>query len=689
MKRSETHKGELEVTDRPRASSRNGERAMRTTLTRGICWLLALLALALAADLALARTKSAGAAPKGKAAVRQPEVAVEFSLQPLGSKGEPSTGVVAGEDAVVQFKVNDPATHAPLKGLRPAAWMNLQKERIKDGVVQKPLDCKNMIRSFVQEGLGSRPDLDLNSFYILALNDQPSLSVIDPMMGVGSSKLITQVLLKSPGQDWALSGDQKRLYVSLPLTNLVAVVDTATWKVTSNIPVGERPTRIALQPDEQYLWVANDGTGGGERKGGASVIDTAKLKVAAEFPTGAGHHELAFTDDNRYAFVSNEQDGTVSILDVQKLARIKDLKTGSGPVSLAFSPLSKMLYVAHADGVIAAVDPQKQELSARIKTAPDLRVVRVSPDGRWVFAASGEDNKVYIADASTHRLVNAVEVGTGPEQISFTAAYAYIRSSGTQEISMIPLGAVAKGETLSVAHFPGGQAAPDKSSHPAVANAVVPAQEEGAVLVANPVDKTIYYYTEGMNAPMGNFQNYGSEPRAVRVLDRSLKETAPGVYSTAVRLPQSGVYDVALFLDNLRFHQCFLAQAAPNPDLKKRNQMPVQLEFLLREKEIRAQEPTRIQFTLTDPESKRGKDDLKDVMVQSLLAPGIWHKREVARPVGGGIYEVELNPPRPGIYYVYVECPSLGIRSGKLPYLILQAVGEGNPSEQGNTVKHP
>ncbi len=689
MKRSVTHKGYLEVTDQSRTSSRNGEQAMLTALSRGCCWLLALFALALAEDIALARTKSTGAAPKGEAAAKQPGVAVEFSLHPVGSKGESSTGVVAGEDAVVQFKVTDPVTHSPLKGLHPAAWIDLQKGRIKDGVVPKPLDCKHMIRSYIQEGLGSRPDLDLNTFYIIALNDQPSLSVIDPTMGVGSSKLITQVLLKSPGQDWALTGDQKKLYVSLPLANLVAVVDTATWKVT-NIPVGERPTRLALQPDEQYLWVANDGAGGGrDSKGGTSVIDTTKLKVVAEFPTGAGHHELAFTNDNRYAFVSNEQDGTVSILDVQKLARVKDIKTAVGPLSLAFSPLSKMLYVAHADGIIATLDPQKQELSARIETAPGLRVVRVSPDGRWVFAASGKDNKVYITDASTHRLVNSVEVGTGPEQISFTATYAYIRSSGTQEISMIPLGAVDKGEALSVAHFPGGQAAPDKSSYPAAANAVVPAQEDGAVLVANPIDKTIYYYTEGMNAPMGNFQNYGSEPRAVLILDRSLKETAPGIYSTAVRLSQSGVYDVALFLDNLRFHQCFLAQATPNPDLKKRNQIPVQLEFLFREKKIRTQESTHIKFTLTDPESKRRKDDLKDVMVQSLLAPGIWHKREVARPVGGGIYEVELAPPSPGIYYIYVECPSLGVRSGKLPYLILQAVGEGNPPGQGGTVKHP
>ncbi|HXQ73021.1 MAG TPA: hypothetical protein VN844_21155 [Pyrinomonadaceae bacterium] len=36
--------------------------------------------------------------------------------------------------------------------------------------------------------------------------------------------------------------------------------------------------------------------------------------------------------------------------------------------------------------------------------------------------------------------------------------------------------------------------------HPS--NAFVPAPEPGAVLFANPADKMIYYYSEGMAAPM-------------------------------------------------------------------------------------------------------------------------------------------------------------------------------------------
>ena len=67
-------------------------------------------------------------------------------------------------------------------------------------------------------------------------------------MGLGSSKLITLVMLESPGADWVLLGDGKRLFVTMPLANRVAVIDTATWKVATNIDVegGRRDSPFSL-----------------------------------------------------------------------------------------------------------------------------------------------------------------------------------------------------------------------------------------------------------------------------------------------------------------------------------------------------------------------------------------------------------------------------------------------------------
>jgi YVTN family beta-propeller protein len=390
-----------------------------------VLWMLALIAWSLAdpGEPVLANEGGKGSGPSARQAVKQ-GVAVEFRIEPLaGKKTDPA---LEGADAVVRFQLKDAATQAPIKGLRPAAWLDPRTKPTQ--AKEPPLDCQDKVRAFLQGGLGFRPAVDLNSYYLLALNDGPSISVIDPLLGFGSSKLLTQVPLPSPGEDWVSSSDQNRLYVTLPEANEVAVVDTTNWKVIRTIPLAGKPTRLALQPDGKYLWVGRNGPSTDDKATGTSVIDTDALKVAAEFPTGPGRHEFAFTADNRYAFVSNGQPGTVSVFDVRNLSKVKDLATGAAPVSLAFSPLSRTLYVGHADGRVVVIDGQTHEASARLATDPGLTVVRFSPDGRWAFAASGEKSRVHAFDASTNRLAHTFDVGSGPDQITFTDHYAYIRA---------------------------------------------------------------------------------------------------------------------------------------------------------------------------------------------------------------------------------------------------------------------
>ena len=192
---------------------------------------------------------------------------------------------------------------------------------------------------------------------MLALNKSADISVIDPLLGFGGSKLLTLVMLKSPGEDWLLSRDGEKLFVTLPLINQVAVIDTRSWKVTNYIDAGIKPTRITVQPDQQYLWVANEGD---EKDGGVTVIDPTNLKVAAKISTGAGQHDIVISNDNRFAFVSNRESGTVSIIDIRKLEKLTDVKVGPGPVSMASSDLSKALYVAsEIDGTVTVIEQQR------------------------------------------------------------------------------------------------------------------------------------------------------------------------------------------------------------------------------------------------------------------------------------------------------------------------------------------
>ena len=586
-------------------------------------------------------------------------VELEFTIEPAGSKSK--AALRAGEDAVFRFKLRDTATKTPISGVRPAAWISQRERPGRPG----PDQCRAKVESYLQCSLRSRPDVDLNTFYLLALNQEPNISVIDPLLGFGGSKLLTLIMLKSPGDDWVLTNDRLRLFVSMPRINQIAVVDTTTWKVVANVDTGVRSTRLALQPDQKYLWVANET--------GVAVVDTSTLKLTRQIETGAGNHEIEFGANNEFAFVTNRTDGTLSIINVPKLQKLKDVKTGGKASTLAFSPLSKALYVGNEiDGSIAVVDAASHKLLANIPTKPGLKTVRFARGGRWGFVANPTESQIFIFDASTNRLVHEQTVGEAPDGFAFTDNFAYVRSLGTEQVSAIRLASL--GKQVDVVKFPGGQNAPAASpDFASTADAFVPAPEPNAMILANPADQMIYYYTEGMAAPMGDFQNYERVPRAVMVVDRSLREEALGVYSTTARLPKAGVYNVSVLLDSPRVVHCFEAVAASNPAIKDDSKTALQIEYLNKETSLGTGEDYKVRFRLTDTETKRPVSALKDVGVLLFLPPGNWQQRQVARSLDDGRYEITLNVPESGVYLLFVESPSKRVQYRQLPYLTLHA----------------
>src|SRR5215216_6977946 len=140
-------------------------------------------------------------------------ISIEFTVTPAR----------AGEEMTVRFKITD-TNGVPLTGLRPVAWID--QRQTKD-----PLDarvCREKVQAFLQPSFSSRPTADLNAYFILALNNEANISVIDPLIGFGGSKLYTLIPLKSPGEDWVMTENNKRVYVSLPRSNQIAVLDVPT-----------------------------------------------------------------------------------------------------------------------------------------------------------------------------------------------------------------------------------------------------------------------------------------------------------------------------------------------------------------------------------------------------------------------------------------------------------------------------
>jgi DNA-binding beta-propeller fold protein YncE len=590
---------------------------------------------------------------------------MDVSLNEVGS-----AEMVEGQQAVVQFRFTD-GTGNVMRGVRVAAWLDAN-------AAEKPADkqtCHDKIQSFLQMQMSARPEVDLNTYYVLALTQEPGIQVIDPRIGFGSSKLYTYVDLAAPGSDWVLTPSGDRVFVSMPSANRVAAVDTMTFRHMADLDAGVKPGRVVMQADGKYLWVGNDSNETSES--GVTVVDPMTFAVAAHIITGKGHHEISF-DEDQNVYVTNEGEGTVSIISIPKLAKVKDIAIGKTPVAMVYSPQARSTYIASREGNISVISAGKRELNATLTSKPGITALALTRDGRWGFVANGKEGKVLLFDASTNKFIQEYQVGKSPDSLAFTDSYLYVRSREYAEVRLIPL--TNLGSTVSSAEFPAGQLPPGVQAD-TLASPTVAALDGAAAFVVNPADRRIYYYQEGMAAPMFSIEGYGRTPKAAMVLDRSIHETSPGIYSVGLRLPKPGFYDVPVYTDAPSMSHCFELSVHVNPLLKKKSDDPVALRALKNNLQVRPGQPATVAFRLIDPATDKPRDGLTDVEISVLRAEGLRQMHLSAEPAGDGVYQFTFTPPSEGVYYATVQIPSLRIKSNRLPYMMIRATAEAADAE--------
>ncbi|MCY1408769.1 PQQ-dependent catabolism-associated beta-propeller protein [compost metagenome] len=598
-------------------------------------------------------------------------VVIDFEARPVS--GETLT---EGSFADVRFKVTDSASGQPLSGISPGAWLDQSQAPQLGGNQAK--SCKARVALYLKSSIGARPLLDLNSYYLMVLNKDASLSVIDPSVSVGGvTSTLTRITLKQPPMDWTASVDDKRVFVSMPKAGEVAVIDAEKFQVLSNLSAGTAPVRVALQPDERLLWVGNNAKD--ESKSGVTVIDAHSLNTLKFLATGKGHHEIAFSKDLRYAFVSNRGSGTLSVIDMARLEVVKDLATGSDPLSVAYSPLSDAVYVADGhDGTITVVDAGTLQVRKVIKDQQGLGPMRFSQDGRFALVLNTMESKAQVIDAASDEVIHSLDVAPEPFQLTFTKAYAYVRGLASPKVTMVNLSSLGKGRQPVLQGFEAGPAAPKLAGDLPLAAGLSPSRDDNSVFVVNPVDNTTYFYAEGMNAPMSGYPNRGHTARAAMVIDRSLREVEPGVYSSRVKLPPAGNFDVAFLLNQPQIVHCFNTEVEVDPVLEKALATP-RLEFLMDKVAAPLGSPFTVRLRVVEGRNGSPLKGLKDLQLRYFLAPSSPALEVPTEEVADGIYQAELALPQVGAYYLHARSATLGSAFDKQTYTSLRVL-PGNPS---------
>jgi YVTN family beta-propeller protein len=632
-----------------------------------ICgWLFLASSVAMAA---VAPDKDKNKARKDQAQHRERVVrngaSIDYSISPVSSHG----ALLEGEFADVRFKLTDTAGQ-PLRASKPGAWMDMAQVIQGRGAEQK--SCKDKISLYLKGAVGMRPMVDLNGYFVVLMNNDSSLSVVDPVVSMaGATSTLGSMMLKAPGADWVASPTQRRLYVSMPGADAVAVVDTELFKVVDTIEAGKTPLRVALQPDARLLWVGNNAQEASAS--GVTAIDTHTGKSVGFVATGKGHHEIAFTADSRRAFVGNRTSGTVTAIDTATRKVLAEIVTGVQPLAISYSALSRQLYVADGkEGRVAVIDTETLRVRTQVTLRAGLGPLRVTPDGRHALVLNSREDMVQVIDTSTNEHVQDIAVPGEPYQFEFSETFAYVRSLHSERVHMVDLRSLGKGRKPVVQSFTAGSQAPGAVNAAVIANGIAGAAQKGAVFVTNPADGSTYFYQEGMNAPSSNYRVHGSSPRAVTVVDRSLKEVSPGVFEGRVRLPAAGKYDVAFMLQQPQILHCFSAKAAENPRLAT-TRAPLKLEFVSTQRQFRVGDTAALRFRLRDGKTGEPLAGVSGIQALHFLAPGRGRTETQAVEIGDGVYEVSVPLIDAGAWYVHVAVPAFKLGYEKLPFFSLQA----------------
>ncbi|MDQ1590339.1 MAG: hypothetical protein QOG71_966 [Pyrinomonadaceae bacterium] len=629
--------------------------------------------------------KKADAASQTPASVTQrmerEGIAIDFSLVATPTAGDAAAtktpALVAGADALATFRVTDARTGQPVTNLHPNAWFS---SRLASAEATTDAQCKDKIRTLMGGLLSARADLDLNSYLLLTLNHDRTLTFTNPQIAFSKTKLESIIELPGVGADFVLGQNKELLYITVPDRSAVVVVNTITRKIVGTIQLegAHKPTRIALEPGGARVWVGLDNSPL------VAVIDTATNKLARTIPVGAGLHNITFTGDGAFVYVTNSAADTVTAISTKTLAKVSDIPTGKTPVPAAYSAASRLVYVASLNGgSVTAIDPATQKVAATIPVARGVVALAFEPRGRYGLAVNQLDNTVTVFDAATNKIVGGTSVVKSPDQVAFTNRYAYVRGTASEKFSLIELDKLGKDKVTAVDVQAGQRVPNDSPNDLGVAGMIVPTPEGNSVMIAHAPDAMIYFYVEGMMAPMGTLSNYKRRARGILLLDRSLTEIAPGTYATPVKLGRAGSFDVPILINENRIAHCFRADVGKSPNSQadeEKSTLVVTAAFAGQKfKSGGAGVPLRLK--LTDSISKLPVTGLGDVQILVFEPPGVWQQRQWAKEVGAGEYEITQVFPRAGMYNVMVRVSSRGVTFADLPFTAVE-VTDGDVAGQ-------
>ena len=232
------------------------------------------------------------------------------------------------------------------------------------------------------------------------------VAVID----TSTNQVVTQIPVGAFPIRVAITPDLSKAFISNESSSSVSVLDTMTRTNIATIRVYRRPGELAVTPDGGQLWVLHQTNLGTSCP--VAVIDTATNElITTVLLPGHGCKDILFTLDGRYAYVANTNFGEVNVIDTTSY-HVFNLITPGTPRRLCISPAGDRVYVTNnGNNSVSAIDTATHQVIATIPVGQKPMGIAITPNGQEVYATNQKDGTVSVIDTTTLTVIATIRTG--------------------------------------------------------------------------------------------------------------------------------------------------------------------------------------------------------------------------------------------------------------------------------------
>ena len=204
-------------------------------------------------------------------------------------------------------------------------------------------------------------------------------------------------------------------YVTNGASGTVSVYDVVNVRVDREVQVGQSPVAVTPSATRNEVYVVNSGAPSAQ--GSVSVINAENNSVAATIPVHWQPVGLALDPENDFAYVANAASNNVSVIDLKARREVGAIGAGEEPAAVRVSPDGKTLAIANRRGnSVSLVDTATRRVRAVFEGCPGATDVVILPDSTKAFVACSAGHQI-LAIAIAHAAHSGQQDGSTTDRV--------------------------------------------------------------------------------------------------------------------------------------------------------------------------------------------------------------------------------------------------------------------------------